>query len=201
MKMNFKSILKLTCSIFFIGLLQSCFSNCNEIKLSPKNKLWLKPYTKTEFVIFKSNKNSLDTFHLKDSYTDYTTCSKFELGPNIYNYAGIRFESKQKIKTFKRHFSVSLDKNYSNESTDECSIILSVFDLDSRFDSNEDSLFVFEHIKNPYTGKAYHALKFNRGDRFTSTPSYITSYLWDQKEGLISYELSSGEIFYLIDKH
>jgi hypothetical protein len=201
MKINLKSILKTISSILFIGLLQSCFSNCNEIKLSQADKSWIAPYSQTKSVIFKSDGNNQDTFFLKDKYEDYTTCSKFELGPNVYNYAAITFESKNVPKSLNKKFSVRIEKDYSHESLSECIIGLSIFDLDSRFDNLKDSKLIFEKITNPYDGRNYNTFKFTRGDRFTSTPSRIKSYNWSKEEGLISYEMASGEIFYLIRKH
>lgn len=201
MKTNLNLILKSTSIILFTGLLQSCFSNCNEIKLSQDDRSWITPYLNIKSVIFKSDQNNQDTFFLKEKYEDYTTCSKFELGPNIYNYAAITFESKNTPKSLKKKFSVGIEKDHSHELPSECLIRLSLLDLDSRFDNLKDSLLIFETITNPYNGRNYKTLRFTRGDRFTSTPSRIRSYNWSKEDGLIRYEMASGEEFYLIRRY
>lgn len=47
---------KLAIVIFLLVTLQSCFSNCNEIKLTKADKVWLKPYSTVDTILFKSDK-------------------------------------------------------------------------------------------------------------------------------------------------
>ena len=85
-------LIKITPLFFLILLLYSClFSNCNEINLSSKDREWINLYDSIDTLVFNSENNKEQIFILKDKYNDYTTCSKFELGPDVYNYVGIEF--------------------------------------------------------------------------------------------------------------
>lgn len=96
-------VIKLIGIIYCLAILHSCFSNCNEIKLSNDDREWSKCYQKANKLIFLSDLNHRDTLVLKDRYEDYTTCSKFELGPNVYNYLGFVFRIKIKRNTIPFH--------------------------------------------------------------------------------------------------
>ena len=190
-------ILKIIYPVVFITGLQSClFSNCNEIKLSKEDKSWMAPYNNVESVVFKSDQNNLDTFFFKERSESYTTCTKIELGPNIYNSSGMSFQSKNTSKKSPKGFYIGLTKDYFHELPSGCIIDLDVFDLNLHFDSIKD--LNFEIVVNLHNQRKYYTIRESRESGQNTT---IKSYNWSKKSGLMRYEMNTGEFFHLISKH
>lgn len=187
--------------VFLLMTLQSCFSNCNEIKLTRADKVWLKPYLSVDTLLFRSDKNNIDTFYIESNnriHEGYTTCSKFELGPDIYNYSGVSFQSKKCHGSSTCYFSIGLTKEYQKPTELECVKDFDAFDLNAHFVSDLDSSLKVEYVRLPMNNKKTKTFFFQLGDDFTNDyAGKVTSFNWSKKYGLVRYVLFTGETYLL----
>jgi uncharacterized protein YneR len=172
--------------------------------LTKADKVWLKPYLTVDTVLFKSDKNRIDTFALdaKDGiYEDYTTCSKFELGPNTYNYSGASLQSKERHGSGNRGFSIGITKDHQEISDLECIKNVQVFDFYADFVYESDTNLKVEYLSVPLNHKRTKTYFFEMGDQFSgSHKSKIISCNWSKKCGLVRYVLFTGEVYDLYKK-
>lgn len=187
-------LIKITPLFFLILLLYSClFSNCNEINLSSKDREWINLYDSIDTLVFNSENNKEQIFILKDKYNDYTTCSKFELGPDVYNYVGIEFWDS--LNNFA--ISLNLSKDLFHNTKNNTDYSLSVSDLNSTFDSTSFHELKIQNIKFPNKKKSFKTFYFETGDKLSNNNSKIVkSFNWSEKFGLLKYENKKGEVFY-----
>lgn len=187
-------LIKITSLFILILFLNSClFSNCNEINLSSKDKQWINLYESIDTLIFQTENKKEQIFILKDKYNDYTTCSKFELGPDVYNYIGIEFWDS--INDFT--ISINLSKDYNHNTKYNTDYYLSVTDLHSTFDSATYHQLNIQNIYLPNKKKLFKTYFFETGDKLSNNNSKIVkSFNWSEKFGLLKYENKKGEVFY-----
>lgn len=195
---------KLAIVIFLLVTLQSCFSNCNEIKLTKADKVWLKPYSTVDTILFKSDKNRIDTFALNANdriYEGYTTCSKFELGPNIYNYSGISFRSNKHHGSSSCRLSIQVTKDHQEPTDLECIKEFEIFDLNASFVNDLDSSLKMEYLTLSINNRKTKTYFFTLGDNFSNNYSgNVMSFNWSKKYGLVRYVLFTGETYNLYKK-
>lgn len=190
--------------IFFLSfpivfLLNSClFSNCNEVQLSKDDKTWIQCYGNVDTILFTSNYSNVDTFVLEEKYDAYTTCSKFELGPDVYNYIGIDYSKLSNSKKSSQHIYIGIDKDFSHGEGRECIKSFQIYDLNASFDSLNKRNLNIKWVEFPRLSKnKIKSMNFEVGDEFSGTSEDIKSFVWSKKYGLLRYELKTGEIFSL----
>ncbi len=186
--------------VFGLFTLQSClFSNCNEISLSEEERKWVEFYEKSDTLIFSNNEDVRDIFVLSKKYEDYTTCSKIELGPDVYNYLGITFLETGKPNKRSNKINISLKKDFQHIANNEFIKSFQVFDLRSSFDNPEDTALVTEYIDLQGLKSRIKTYFFKVGDSFSdNTNNKIRSYNWSKKFGLVKYVLKNGQTFHLL---
>lgn len=190
-----------TITLLGLSTLQSClFSNCNEIELSKDDRNWANCYQGINSLVFSNDSNEQAKFNLKSEYEDYTTCSKFELGPDVYNYYGLEFSQVGKSNKLNNKICINLDRDFEHGADKECIKSFQVLDLGSSFDNTVDTMLVVKYIDLPtFSSHPIKTYYFEVGDSFSDkSTDYVRSFYWSRQFGLVQYELINGEIYKLI---
>jgi hypothetical protein len=190
---NRKELIVRATLLTLLGLiLTSC--NCHEIQLTPEEKAWCAPYKQGETVIFRSNLGNHDSLEVMEKTEDYTNkkCS--------YTFGSIQQNTMRiLLKPNRCHNNDYCEGEVSIIKMEESAIaqpFLRIFGLEYELG---DELLV-EKLKLTTTNKIYNSAYFFK-DSVNATNygnTYLKSFHWDKKDGLIRYEGHNGEVFELL---
>lgn len=183
-----------------ILILNSCTCKCIKTYLTKEEKEWFSVYKKGQLIIFKSDLGNLDTIVVNDKYETFGNkdCNCYGIGPIQNNIMGIVLKSKICHNDPYCDGGISISKDQVGEKSFP---IFGVFGLicDQTF---QKKIPRQESIKLTITDKVYNFV-YHIEDNVNANNggnSYLKSFYWDKKEGLIRYDTSEGEIFELLKK-
>lgn len=185
--------------ILLLLLLNSC-GKCVETNLTDEEKKWFSIYEKGQTIIFKSNEGNLDTLFVSEKKEGHgnENCNYYGIGPIQPNIMYIIL----KLKNCKSEWNCDVGISVSKDQVDKkCFPGFYAFGLYQEGNlKNEDSKL--ENFKISTTDKRFNDVyKFEDGvNAKNSSLTFIKSFHWDKKEGLIRYDTSEGEIFELLSK-
>ena len=183
--------------------LSACFNNtdCKQLLVTTKEKSWFRVYQSGEKVLFKSDRNHIDTFIVGKQIDSYTICNKFELGAYQYNYVSLSLKASNchgmSKQSFQCGFSLSFTKEHQTEKDKDCFKKMYVFDLYTDELTSMDSVLK-ETVNSEVSGRRYQTYLFINGkgtDDINGGVATVQSFNWSKEHGLIRYELATGEVY------
>jgi hypothetical protein len=185
-------------SILLLVLLYSC--NCVETYLTKEEKEWFSVYRKGQNIVFKSNKENLDTIVVIEKIETHNNkdCNWIEIGTMQPHIMFITLKSKICHNESYCEGQIFISKDKENE---KCVPSFSFLGLLEKSEP-KGTLPKPQRIKLTTINKIYtSAYYFEDGINANNFGNnYLKSFYWDKKDGLIRYEAHDGEVFELLKK-
>lgn len=176
--------------VLIIGFIsKSClFSGCDIKNISVSDKEWLNCYRLNQMITFKNQFGQIDTLIVDEIDTTYSSCNKFELGPNQYQEISISLKSSRTERTDRNNsVYISFSQNHDGNL---CSKYFYVYDYhfwDGRDLEQElkDSLLNLKYFKK----RNLDCLVFTQKDdnHHDSDDFNLDTFYWNKDYGLIKY--------------
>jgi hypothetical protein len=179
--------------LWTVFLISSC--HCHQTELTTAEKHWTDPYHPGQMIVFKSNANHFDTLTVTEKRDFYTDCNPAERGRTKFHI--ISLELKPKTCADSNYCLITIE--IKKEKKDVAAIpFIRVFDLEYSPHIQNDQLKMTT-VTLATNHKTYDlAFLFESGMSTTSYGNnYLTSFVWDKKDGLIRYS-NKDEIFDLL---
>ena len=185
-------------SILFVCIISFCGCNTKHYKLSSNDLKW-NPYKKNDILIFKSNKDEIDTLLITNISKGEAPNDPMSLSPKYYyEWLHVGAEWKKNHESFLfMQFAASEDSN--------CGIDLSMVTDKAKFysDSNYysrnametfftqliiNNLIYDDVIKISPSGEQ----KYEGGDKLFMRENFITTLYWSKSKGCVRFDLKNG---------
>ena len=179
-------------------ILNSCI--CRETHLTNAEKQWCAVYDSGQLIVFKSNKNNLDTFTVvqKSEFHTNNECNCLEVGTTQEHIMRLNLKPKKCHDPYYCELTISIEKKSQHT---EGIPYFRIYGLEYSGGIDVKKLRTTQ-ITLSTTNKIYNsAFYFAIGLNAKSFGNnYIQCFYWDKLDGLIRYQGIDGEIFELFKK-
>lgn len=159
-------------------------------------KRWAKEYNVGDRYIMKSNLGNLDTLKLIEKTVEYSTCNRFELGPDQFEQLNYTFISSRLDREKFGAAGIRFDSGFSDFGDNK--MVIRAFDMYwVTNDIEKDKLVKTQRLKVDGIKDSINTYFFDKGNYFGKHYEvYLQSFNWSEKYGLVKYTVKeSNEIF------
>lgn len=184
--------------IFFCIAIQSCAQDCENVYFTENDKTWFSNYNVGDKLIFKSQKNDLDTLLITNKVMKEPqgNCKTFVSGGFDREFARIDYKMKKDALNTIEDYFIQIN---ANEKKKDASPVIRLLNFEfSSFNNilpKKKQSELKTEWKNVYTFNKDNCPYSNLNGKFG-----LTEFEWDKEYGLISYENNKGEKWILIKK-
>lgn len=184
-------------------LLTGCVT-CQQIALLPEERAWLGSYTEGQRVVFRSNRGTTATATVlkPQEWHTNTDCNWMESGKFQPIFSQIVLRPSSVYNDKNRDFVVNLRKNNPERPADVSFSVAGLECLSAAKEGQITSKLQQQACTLSTTGKTYlAAYVFRQGRNATIYGGgQLQAFFWDKQDGLIRYELTTGEVFELVSR-
>ena len=181
---------------------QGCTNNtgCKPIDISKEEKEWLKPALKYDTIFFETELGQKNSFAMEtESLLDYTSCSKFALGPYIYQIGGYTYSNLDKypVKKYRDRFSISFNKTGQDKSDKLAEKCIDFFDISTGYFFDMNNFDVTDTLI-PVLNKTVPVYVFSKNWNCSTEEGYsdvMSGFAISKEYGLMWYTLSNGDVY------
>lgn len=175
-------------SLFHLGLLTACSSECIRVRVNKNERVWINNLNKGDTIRFQST--TMDNFRefvLIEHVDTVSPCNRFELGEYHYDLLMRKYyENGEKKKV--APIQIDLYKDMDNRESDLSNKYIKVFELR---ESIYDTLNIPKKEIQLGNGFKYSTFFFES----KSLQNEPKSFCWSLEQGLLRFTKQSGEVF------
>jgi len=175
--------------LIILFLISSCdnFDNCNKMRMSSDIKSWCSiEFTEGEQYIMASKMGNRDTIKVIENSITFSTCNKFELGPNQYEKYSYTLLSSNFNNQVNSASGVLYSMGTNEYGTKK--MVFRAFGMCYVSDSIDDGKIIKENIKVSGFRDSIETYYFNRSNYKLDGISHIQEFNWSKRYGLIRYK-------------